>query len=92
MRLYRCRLDMRACHPATAMLATEVHYRKVLTPRPLAFTGGAAIMGRLDELRNSRLQGGQGGLVGLPYKMARSAQLEEPRLQPIFTRSSATLC
>lgn len=39
----RSRLDMRACHPAPIYIATE-HPFEVSTPRPPAFTGGAAIM------------------------------------------------
>ena len=55
MRLYPCGLDMRACHPASRCLVTEVLTEGVSTPHLLAFTEGTAIMIRVVGLRNSRL-------------------------------------
>ena len=74
MPLPASRLDIRMRHPAPMKSATEFASDEVPTPRPPAFTGGSAIMGRLDGLRNSRLRDGRGGLIDLPYKVARSAR------------------
>jgi len=42
MRLYRCRLDMRACHPAEK--STEFLRKGVSTPHLPTFTEGKAIL------------------------------------------------
>jgi len=44
MRLYRCRLDIRACHPASEI--GDRVMREVTKPRFPAFTGSRQCLGR----------------------------------------------
>ena len=67
---------MRACHPATGILSTELPTIGVTTPRPLAFIGGVTNLEGLGAARNSRLQAITACWSAFLYKIPHLARVE----------------
>lgn len=75
---------MRACHPATAMLRTESFGFEVSTPHLPAFTEGAAIMVRVDRVRNRRLGEGPEHLH-IRWHLFRTCSCKERLLRALMS-------
>ena len=56
--------------------ASELHYRGVTTPHPLAFTGGVTTLEGLGAVRKSRLQAITACCSAFLYKIPHLARVE----------------
>ena len=90
MRLYRCRLDMRACHPAPAFAATELLSAGVSTPRP-DLSGHGDIWSNLPglQVQRSTMNGvADAAQTALPLD---DHPMERSRISLLGSRSTRTI-